>query len=81
MYSGSGLPGILLRIILRHFSCAATGWWEKKVLGRSLAVFGRFAAHGLFICCSLEWTSPVDKLWKYLNPPSADYIETDVIKG
>ena len=37
MYSGSRLPGILLRIILRRFSCLATGWWEKKMLGRSLS--------------------------------------------
>jgi hypothetical protein len=32
------------------------------------------------ICWSLEWTSPVDELWKHLNPPSADYIETNVLK-
>jgi hypothetical protein len=43
-------------------------------------VFVRLAAHGLFICWSLEWTSPVDELWKHLNPPSADYIETNVLK-
>ena len=45
-----------------------------------LVVFVCLAAHGVFICCSLESTSLVDELWKHLNPPSADYIETDVIK-
>jgi hypothetical protein len=40
----------------------------------------RHAVHGLFICWSLEWTSIVDELWKHLNPPSADLIETNVIK-
>jgi hypothetical protein len=51
------------------------------MLDRSLkVVFVRLAAHGLFICWSLEWTSPVDELWKHLNPPSADYIETNVLK-
>ena len=29
---------------------------------------------------NLEWTSPVDELRKLLNPPSGDYIETNVIK-
>jgi hypothetical protein len=37
MYSGSGPRGILLHIILRRFSCLAIGWWEKKLLGRSLS--------------------------------------------
>jgi drug/metabolite transporter superfamily protein YnfA len=60
MYSESGLRGILLRIILRRFSCPATGWEEKRM-------FVRLAAHGLFICWSLEWTSPVDELWKYFK--------------
>jgi hypothetical protein len=43
-------------------------------------VFVRLAAHDLLICWSLELTSPVDELWKHLNPPSADYIETNVLK-
>jgi hypothetical protein len=30
-------------------------------------MFVRLAAHGLFICWSLEWTSPVDELWKYFK--------------
>ena len=53
---------------------------EERRSVHHLVVFVRLAAHGLFICWSLEWTSPVDQLLKRINPPSADYIETDVIK-
>jgi hypothetical protein len=37
MYSGSGLRGILLRIILRRFSCPPSGSQEKRMLGRSIS--------------------------------------------
>ena len=85
MYSGSGLQGILLRIILIRFSCSATGWKEKRMLGRSLScVRATCRAWSLHLLES-GVDIPVDELlWKYLNPPSADYIETvietDVIK-
>jgi hypothetical protein len=50
------------------------------MLGRSLScVRATYRAWSL-ICWSLEWTSPVDELWKHLNPPSADYIESNVLK-
>jgi len=53
---------------------------EEDARVDDLVVFVRLAAHGLFICWSLERKSPVDELWKHSNPPSADYIENNVIK-
>jgi hypothetical protein len=73
MYSGSGLRGSLLGIILRRFSCPATGWLEKRMLGRSLscvrATCRPWALHlfesGVDVACESTveaFKSPVDGL-------------------
>ena len=80
MYSGSALRGSLLGIILRRFSCPATGWLEKRMLGRSLscvrATCRPWALHlfesGVDIACG----SAVEAF----KSTSADYIETNVVK-
>ena len=62
MYSGSGLRGVLLGIILRRCSRPATGWSEKRMLGRSFscvrATCRPWALHllesGVDIACGLS---------------------------
>ena len=51
------------------------------MLGRSLScVRATYRAWSLHLLEFVEWTSPVDELWKHLNPPSPSYIETNVLK-
>jgi hypothetical protein len=77
---GADCGAVYSALSLRRFSCPATAGWRRGCSVDHLVVFVRLAAHGLFISSSLEWTSPVDQLWKHLNPPSTDYIETNLVK-
>jgi hypothetical protein len=69
MYSGSGLQGSLLGIILRRFSCPATGWLEKRMLGRSLSCVRATCRPWALHLFESGVDVAVDQLWKHLNPP------------